>query len=803
MKILYSWLREFVPTSLDARGVEFALTGAGIEVSGARYLGAGLEGVVVARILDMGRHPNADKLSLCRVTDGSREYRIVCGARNMKAGDVVALSRVGARLPNGVEIRKAKIRGEVSEGMLCSEAELGLSEESAGIMILPAETPIGRSLAQAIGLDDWLLEIEVTPNRGDCLSVLGVAREIAALTGERLAMPAADVIETGPGIESLVSVRVTDADLCPRYSALAVAGVRVAPSPPWMQRRLSLCGIRPINNIVDVTNYVLLELGQPMHAFDLDRLRGRAIDVRRSGTERRFRTLDGVERVVAPDMLLIWDAEGPVAVAGVMGGENTEVVPQTRHVLFESAHFAPVSIRRTSRRLGLSSESSYRFERGVDPSGTLYAARRAVSLLAGFTDFEAARGAVDVGGGRDFRRIVRFRPARAARIIGRPYEEAACRAWFARLGFETADAGDGAFAVSVAPHRFDVEREIDLVEEVARLEGYGTIPASYPASGAPDFSADDRFAALLERASEYLRIQGFSQAINLSFVSEKEWDRHAALLDFDRSDAIRLKNPISDDATMMRPHLLAGLLRSVGANLRRFQDEVRLFEIGKAFGRRYEAACFEETRLAIAACGTRLPGSWSGDGSAPMDFHDLKGVVEGLMAHLGAGTVHFVPTANRPFLAHGKAAEIVRDGSPVGWLGAVRRELLEAFEVQGQVFYAELRIRDAVPAVAPPAAFREIPKFPPVSRDYSCVLPSDVPVGDVLAMVRAVAPEVASASVFDVFTGEKIGTGRKSVAFRVRLQAPDRTLTEGEVNSIHTKVLKLLENRFGGEIRSK
>ncbi len=351
MKILYSWLKEFIDTRLAPSEVADALTTAGVEVSSCRFLGEGLEQVVVAKILEQRPHPNADKLSLCRVTDGSREYPIVCGAKNMKAGDTVALARIGAKLPNGIEIKKAKIRGEVSEGMLCSEQELLLAEDSAGIMVLPPETPLGAPLAEAIGMSDWLLEIEITPNRGDCLSVLGVAREVAAITGEAVVLPEVPVAENGPEIGSLVAVGVTDTDLCPRYTARAITGVSIEPSPAWMQRRLSLCGVRPISNIVDITNYLLLEVGQPMHAFDLDRLDGPRIDVRRSGLPRDFRTLDGTDRRIQPDMLLIWDGKGPVAVAGIMGGENTEVLPTTRRVLFESAHFAPSSIRTTARAL--------------------------------------------------------------------------------------------------------------------------------------------------------------------------------------------------------------------------------------------------------------------------------------------------------------------------------------------------------------------------------------------------------------------------------------------------------------------
>ncbi|RJP21578.1 MAG: phenylalanine--tRNA ligase subunit beta [Deltaproteobacteria bacterium] len=801
MKILWSWLTEFIDTRLSPAHVQEALTMAGVEVSSCRFLGEGLDSVVTARILAMGQHPNADRLSVCRVTDGMAEYDIVCGARNMKAGDAVALAKVGARLPNGVEIRKAKIRGRQSEGMLCSEQELKFAEESAGIMILAEDTVPGRPLAEALGLSDWLLEVEITPNRGDCLSVLGVAREIASVTGEKVRLPDVSVREDGAPIESLVSIDVSDPGLCPRYTARAVTGVKVGPSPDWMRRRLAFCGIRPINNVVDVTNYLLLETGQPMHAFDLERLRGARIDVKAPTEPMTFTTLDGAERKIEPGMLLIRDGAGPVAVAGIMGGLNSEVTDGTTKVLFESAHFAPASIRRTGRRLGLSSESSYRFERGVDPAGTLFAADRAVSLLGRISPVIAAKGIIDIGAGVSHERSVRFRPGRAGRIIGREYTPEECSGIFARLGFPTAGAGGGEWRVTVPSRRFDIEREIDLVEEIARLSGYDGIPTAYPESKAPDFSAADRFVDISERACGYLQGRGFHQAVNFSFVSGRRWERMGKLFGFDAGDAVRVKNPISDETTLMRPHLLSGLLQNVSDNLRRFIEDVRLYESGKAYGKRFVDGHFEEHRMGIVLCGRRLPGEWTG-GSAPVDFYDMKGVAEPLLHFLGSGPVHVVPTRQRPFLEEGKAADIVCGGEVVGWFGAIRRELLSEYEIASPVFYGEIRLEAATATPPPPGAYRPLPKFPPVFRDVACVFPDTVPVGDVLSMVREVGAEIEDASVFDVFTGEKIGEGKKSVAIRVKLQPSDRTLTDADVNSIHTKIVNLLENRFGGKIRT-
>ena len=801
MKIPYSWLKEIIDTRLSPAQAQEALTMAGVEVSSCRFLGEGLDSVVTARILEMRPHPDADRLSLCKVTDGSTSFGIVCGAKNMKAGDAVALAKIGARLPNGVEIKKAKIRGQASEGMLCSEQELKLAEASAGIMILPEDTAPGKPLADALGLSDWLLEVEITPNRGDCLSVLGVAREIASITGEKVVLPDASFPEEGDPIGDLMRVDVSDPDLCPRYSARAVSGVTIAPSPDWMRRRLTLCGIRPINNIVDVTNYLLLEVGQPMHAFDLDRLRGARIDVRAPKEPLTFTTLDGSERKIDPGMLLIRDGEGPVAVAGVMGGANSEVVDGTTRVVFESAHFSPPSIRRTAKRLGLSSESSYRFERGVDPGGTLYAANRAVSLLSRFAPLSVAKGVIDVGAENVNPRTVPFRPDRATRIMGRVYEPEACREIFVRLGFPVADNGAGTWTVTVPTYRFDIEREIDLIEEVARLSGYDSIPTTYPESDAPEFSADDRFVDIQERAFDFLRGRGFSQAVNFSFVGGRKWERLGEFLGFDPADAVRLVNPISDDATLMRPNLLTGLLANAADNVRRFINDVRLYEGGKAFGKSYVEGHFEEPRLGVILCGKRLPGDWSG-ADAPADFFDMKGVVEPLLLHICASPVHVVPTRLRPFFEEGKGADILRDGEVVAWFGAIRKELLEEYALTGPVFYGEIRLAKATAAPPPPARYAPLPKFPPVFRDVACIFPAGVPVGDVLAMVRAVSPEVDEAGVFDIFTGEKIGEGNKSVGIRVKMQSLDRTLTEAEVHSIHSKIVKLLENRFGGKIRT-
>jgi len=409
-------------------------------------------------------------------------------------------------------------------------------------------------------------------------------------------------------------------------------------------------------------------------------------------------------------------------------------------------------------------------------------------------------GSIDIGGEREYRKVVPFRPARAERIVGRAYSDRECADIFSRLGFPVKEIGEGSWEVTVPPHRFDIEREIDLIEEIARLSGYDTIPTTYPESGAPEFSPDDLFAAEAEKVSEFLRTEGFFQAINFSFVSGKEWERHASLLGFDSSDAMRLSNPISEETTLMRPHLLMGLLHNVETSIRRFVDDIRMFEVGKAFGKSFTEGHFEEPRIAFVMYGRRMPGSWS-EGGDPVDFYDAKGIAESILRLLMCEPFHFVPTVSCPFLEPGKSSEIGKEGEIIGWVGAVRRELLSALEIPGAAFYGEIRIQKAI-SYPSPKRYRAIHRFPPVFRDIASIFPVSVPVGDILSMVRELSPEIRQAEVFDVFTGEKIGNGKKSVGFRIRIQAEDRTLTDAEVHSIHTKIVKLLENRFGGTIRT-
>ncbi|RMG60839.1 MAG: phenylalanine--tRNA ligase subunit beta, partial [Deltaproteobacteria bacterium] len=789
MKILFSWLKEFVDVPDTPENLADRLTMAGIEASSVEYLGKGFDNLVVARIEKIEKHPNADRLSLCQVWDGERTRPIVCGATNIREGDIVPLALPGAVLPGGIEIRKAKIRGVVSEGMMCSEKELGLSEDHSGIMILPEEAAVGSPVRDALFLDDYLIEVEITPNRGDCLSVLGVAREVSALYGIPLKKPKISFPEEGEDVTKVASVQIKDLDLCPRYSSRVVSGVKIAPSPLWMQQRLRLCGIRPINNVVDVTNYILLELGQPMHAFDLDLLEGAAIVVKRAGERMKFTTLDGMERDIEPDDLLIWDGKRPVALAGIMGGENTEVRETTTRVLFESAHFTPLTIRKTSRRLGLSTESSYRFERGVDPAGTLYAAERAVTLLAGMTDLVVHRGFIDVRERDDFSRSVPLRVERASKIAGLPFTREDAREILSGLGCEVKDGEGGTLSVTVPPHRFDLEREIDLVEELVRIRGYGEVPTTYPSARAPHTSKDHDFFLFREKTAEILSTLGFSECVTFSFMSGKLYETMKKFLPDFEEEPIRIANPISEETQVMRPSLFPGLVKALSHNLSHYERDVRIFEAGKVFSRAMKESLYEEYRVGFILSGDLYPKTHVNRGRE-VDFLFARSVLENLFSRLGKRETVIAPAKTPPLFEEGESCIIIIDGKTIGYIGKVHSEVLKIFDLERDFYYCEFSLTKLFDVPEKTAKFTPISKYPPVERDLSFVLPYDIPVGDIVEYVKRVHEFVRKVYVFDVFVSEKLGAGKKSVGLRIIFQSDDRTLTDRDVDDIHKTIVK-------------
>ena len=801
MKISFSWLKEFIEIELDPHDVADKLTMAGIETSSVTYLGEGFDRIVVGEIEKLEKHPGADRLSLLTVHDGKALLPIVCGAKNIKEGDRVPLALAGAKLPGGEEIKKSKIRGTLSEGMICSERELGLSDDHEGIMILPPAIEAGTPITEALYLDDYLLEVEITPNRGDCLSVFGIAREVAAIYGTNVVQPEVPLVESGLKISDEVSIGIEDLDLCPRYSARVLKDVEISPSPMWLRRRLQASGIRPINNIVDITNYLLLEFGQPMHAFDLDRLSKREIIVKRAGDVSSFKTLDGVKREITSDTLLIWDGEKPVALAGIMGGENSEVSGDSVNILFESAHFSPRSIRRSSKHLGLSTESSYRFERGVDPSGTLYAVDRAISILSTFSHFVLLKGAIDVRerGKKDSGVI--FRTKWAEKIAGLPLEKEESKKVFKGLGFRVEDADKSELRVFVPSHRFDIEREIDLVEEVVRIKGYDKVPTTYPPSGTPHLSEAHEFNDFKMDITSKLAALGLMETINYSFMAEKLFKDLSPFSGDFQGEPIRLANPISDDMDIMRSSLIPGLLKDIKINVSRYNLNLKLFEFGKIFKMDLIGKGYEEVRLGMVFTGEQFPGAYRGMGKY-VDFPWVRSLLENIAGTIGIKEFHVARDREMGLCGDKEFGAIYIDGKPAGYIGTINEKVLSLFEITQKVYCIELDMEYIFSSRCGSPSFSPISKYPPVERDISFIVESQIPGGDIIEYVTRVDDSlVKKVQVFDVYQSDRIGMSKKSIGMRITYQSENRTLTEREVNDIHKKIIRLIENRFGATVR--
>ena len=810
MKLTLDWLQSYVDLrGLSPEKLADHLTMLGLEVDSVSPLYPELAALRTGLVLAADKHPSADKLTVCKVQIGEQVHQIVCGAPNVRQGLAVVVALPGTLLPGDVKISKSKIRGVESAGMICSERELGLSSAHEGIMELPESTEHGRSFLEAMGLNDTMIEVDLTPNRPDCASVIGIAREVAGIVRQPLTLPVA-----GAAIDQVsndFTVDIERPDLCPRYAARLVRNVTIAPSPWWLRKRLLSIGLRPINNVVDITNFVMMEYGQPLHAFDFDTLARKKIVVRcPRENEMTFTTLDGSERQLETETMMICDGDKPVAVAGVMGGLNSEVTDKTTTVLLESACFNPVSVRRTARRLGLTSEASYRFERGVDPKGTIDALNRAVQLMCELAGGEAPDDGVDCYPGRTETSPLMLDVARCNDLIGITLSAPEIAALLNSIGLAATVRDHAAIEVVPPAFRVDIEREADLVEEVARLYGYDNIPVSLPKvelSYPEQDSQRQRRLALARR----LAGGGFTEAINYSFIAEKHVDMLALAADDPRRKVVRLLNPISEDQGVMRTTLLPGLLENLRRNLNFQQNSVRLFEIGKVFMPRDGAAQPLETmRLAGVMCGNRHGAA------APLhykeervDIFDVKGCVQFILAALdisGADSdATFTPPARdcgEPFSEDGYSLDISVASGKIGTLGKIRDEVLRNFAIKQQVYYFDLDFAALCEAPSDARKFSSLPVYPAVERDIALVVPEEVAAGELLAAVRRHPDKlVERCELFDVFRGEKIPAGCKSVALSITYRSASKTLTEKNVEKSHEKILRLLTEQFGGTIR--
>ncbi len=810
MRATVKWLKEYVDFDLSPAELGETLTMAGLETESISFLAP--SGVVAVRIEDITPHPNADRLSLCSVTDGKNIHKIVCGASNMKAGDIAVLALPGAVLPKtpvfpeGMTIKRAKIRGYESGGMLCAEEEIGISiAKSEGIMILPDLVAPGTPLGDIPGVEDVVIEVAVTPNRPDCLGILGIAREIAVATGRMLKVPG--VLKPG-GVkrpdpepdEKAVTARIENKDACLRYCCGVVNGVEVGQSPLWLRARLSACGIKPVNNIVDVTNLVLLEFGQPLHAFDRDLLKGGCLTVRNAAQEESVKALDSKAYQLKPADLVIADSDAPVAIAGIMGGETSGVSEATKNVLLEAACFNPAVIRRASKRLKLSSESSYRFERGVDPSLAPVALQRAASLIKSIAGGLDMRGFTDVYPVEIKPREVDISLEKTGNFLGIGVGRREAERMLVSLGFEVSDCGDDVLSLKVPSFRTDISRPADITEEIARLVGYNNIPKTEPKFGMSVLKTDHGGDAEDSMKNVFI-LNGFSEAVNYGF------DSPDILRMFDSGGMVEVLNPISKELSAMRGTLLAGLIRNLRFNLSRQRADVRLFELGKIFYHKGEGQLPGEERVFSAiAAGEGASELWD---AGDFDFFDMKGLVEKALGVFPggdsfAGAVDFLSGSDKGYFHPGKSARIVfKDGTELGDIGEIHPRTACGFDFDAKRIVAlELKFEKLrVCAAGGNPVFSPFPKFPPVRRDVAFLVDRDLEIGSIISGVKETSPLVEDVWIFDLFEDESIGKNMKSVGISMLLRSSEKTLTDEEANTVREKAVRVLGDTFGATTR--
>lgn len=818
MKVTLNWLRNHVDFDGTPEELTERLTLLGLEVEAVERLAGQLDGVVVAQVLSRDKHPNADKLSVCRVADGRGERQIVCGAQNFKAGDKVPLILPGASLPpkagetQPFTIKVGKIRSVESLGMMCSHEELGLEPEAFGLrredglLILPETATVGQPLAVHLGLSgsDVVFDLEVTPNRPDLNSVIGIAREVAAVTGKPLRLPVVTLPEVPTGAAASAVVRLEAPDLCPRYTAMVIRGLKVGPSPAWLRSALEKVGLRSINNVVDVSNFVMLETGQPLHTFDLRRLRTNAaglpeVVIRRASEGEAFTTLDGRGHTLNPENLLIADAAGGIALAGVMGGLDSGIQADTADVLIESAYFTPTGIRRTSKALALRTDASYRFERGADVQAAASAGRRCAQLLLELAGGSLSGQAIDVFPNPPQAKELALRQDRAKVLLGVDIPSGTQAGFLAGLGLEEVGQGSrdgGATSVWRVPSwRVDLKREVDLVEEVARLFGVDRIPSTAPrgAVGSHPFDATyDRFAEV----RRILTGLGLDEAQGQTLISDTAARRVS-------EEVVLLANPLSSDMNALRPSLLPGLLDSLSHNLTRRNGDVQLFEIGRVFTLQNGAAR-EGWRVAIALTGARDPRFWSGaDRDAKTDVYELKGLVEELIERLGLRGVAYARRPESTPLMLESAAITLGGKLPLGQLGQLLPTLAKRHDLRDAVLLAELDLDVLLARSNPVRSFKPLAAFPSIQRDVAMIVPEATTHEAVLVAVKQAKPgHLEAVELFDVFRGKHVPEGHKSLAYSFTYRAADRTLKDDEVQAAHDRLVGLFQSALGATLRA-
>ena len=796
MNVTLNWLKTYIDFDFSAEELADRLTMLGIEVESIKELGTALKGVVVGKVTAIKPHPNADKLVLCQVDIGEEDtLQIVCGAPNAREGMFVPVATIGTALPTGISIKRAKLRGEESHGMLCSEKELGFSEDAAGLMELSSDLPIGIEVTDALGLDDTIFELEITPNRPDCLSLIGVAREVRAETGNDIKLPEVNVQEDDTDIRDVTSVTIDAPDLCPRYAARVIRGVSIGESPTWLKQRLESVGIGVINNIVDVTNFVLMEYGQPLHAFDYHKLGENRIVVRRAAAGEIITTLDEEERKLTPEMLVIADATKPVALAGIMGGYESEITDTTCDVLLESANFNPSSVRATAKALGMNTEASYRFERGADPEAVIPAIDRATQLIIELAGGTVCEGIIDEYPGKCELLQIQLRTERVNFILGTELETEESKQILSRLGFgvDTLQQ-DNIYQVTVPTFRRDITREIDLIEEIARVHGYDNIPTTLPKGDIP-VPTLNILNEVRRRIKHYLLGSGMMEAINYSFCHPNCFDKVRLANDNPLRDALKLQNPLSPEMSILRTTLLPSLLENTQHNHNHQIDNIALFEISTVFLNGEEPA-----RIAGILAGEIGEGVYGNPYQSP-DFFDIKGVVEGALEVCGITEWKFAIT-DEPTFHPGRNAEVLLGDQRIGILGEAHPKVLDNYELPYKAYLFELDLEKLADAADFSKRFEPIPIYPSVLRDLAIVVEQDMPSDKPINIIYATGGTlVESVRLFDVYVGDQVPEGKKSLAYTITYHSATETLTDKEVNTLHDKVVERLNQELGAELR--
>jgi phenylalanyl-tRNA synthetase beta chain len=802
MKVSLNWLKDYVSIDVSPQELADRLTMAGLEVEAVMDRYEYLNTVLVGKIAAIKPHPKSDHLKICDVDLGERTISVVCGAPNVSVDMKTPCALPGTFLPSGLTVEENTIRGIVSAGMLCSEAELELGTDKSGLYALSQDLKIGETLTRALNLADIILEISLTPNRSDCLSIIGIAREVAVLLNNPLRMPEITLPKPEGNISDFTSVTIDHPEFCPRYAARLVVNVRVAPSPFWLKDRLMSAGLKPINNIVDITNFVMMELGQPLHAFDFDRLAENRIVVRTAKDKENFKTLDGKERILTSDTLMICDGQKPVAIAGVMGGENSEIQASTTRVLIESAYFNPISIRKTGKRLGLSTDASYRFERGVDPEGTIRAVNRAARLMADIGNGRLIDGCIDAHPNPVARKKISLSVNRTNRHLGTSLNPSQIKHHLESIEFAVEQADTDTLIVVPPPFRVDVSRPEDLMEEVARLWGYNNIPMTFPSTSA-GIGLSIKDIEIKNKVKDLMAGMGFAESIHYSFIARSCCDRLGLAEADDRRRMLDVLNPLTEDQAVMRTSLIPSLLESMNRNQSWQIKNLKMFELGKVFiSNGQDAQPSEIEMLAALWTGSRFAPTWHGK-TEPCDFYDLKGAVENLLSLLGLSRIKFflLPATACTYTKPGYSATISIHEKQVGMIGELSPDTMKNFDLKQPAFVIELDVSALIPMVTEFAAFEPLPRFPAVDRDITLIVDNHVQAGDIVGQTESCGEALMKqVCIFDVYSGTPIPEGKKSISLRITYRSSDQTLLDKEVNIIHQRVTDRLLKTFNASL---